>query len=498
MINKKSISEEFLRSQDPSLLAPLFSGTNAEYAAVLMHKSLEQMDVSPELQRALENAVADARKVFPGFTFDRVPYYWLIKSSKAKNSAVHIQDESGKTKPILIMRQIKSGDTLIGYDYIDLETGKLIYARSQEGVDAVTSGLKRLRTGKLAELESINRNTNLLIESKENYQRNEKLEKYQRGDVSNLLPAESMLKRCEKILEERIKRLESIVAYYKNESDKIKESGSPEIFKTVQNIIDQELSKPGSQFIKNESDAIKALVMRYMGKLSEFEAKSKTNAFDNILPSPDGTKQRHNIKQIVAVAHSILKAIDEEAARKREKRMQYTQERKEKIEAPQEFPDTQSHPMFEVFPALSEESFKEILPGNIKGFRDEVSWMKEKFAVAINEEEHKLNAMRKMKDAAQRVLKIFSLKRETKSLSVINFNNTDMHALTDGLAGCMTLINSYKQNVLVIDRKTKERRFNKNMLHSVFGDAALDYFTARYIAVIITYIQMVFAKYSKA
>jgi hypothetical protein len=124
--------------------------------------------------------------------------------------------------------------------------------------------------------------------------------------------------------------------------------------------------------------------------------------------------------------------------------------------------------------------------------------MREKFAVVINEEEHKLNSMRKMKDAAQRVLKIFAIKRDTKSLSVINFNSNDMQALVDGLAGCMTLINSYKQNVLVNDRKTKERRFNKNMLHSVFGDAALDYFTARYIAVIITYIQMVFAKHSKA
>jgi hypothetical protein len=74
-----------------------------------------------------------------------------------------------------------------------------------------------------------------------------------------------------------------------------------------------------------------------------------------------------------------------------------------------------------------------------------------------------------------------------------------MQALVDGLAGCMTIINNYKQKVLVIDEKTKEKRFNKSMLGSIFeGDAALDYFTSRYIAIIITYIQMVFAKHSKA
>ena len=61
MINKISISEEFLRSQDPSLLAPLFSGVNAEYAAVLMFKSLNQMRISQMAKDALAKAVADAR-----------------------------------------------------------------------------------------------------------------------------------------------------------------------------------------------------------------------------------------------------------------------------------------------------------------------------------------------------------------------------------------------------------------------------------------------------
>ena len=164
MINKISISEEFLRSQDQGLLAPLFSGVNAEYAAVLMFKTLEQMRINSTAKEALAKAVADARQYFPGFKFERIPYFWLISKSKAKNSAVQIQDKSGKIKSILIMRQVTSGDTLIGYDYIDLETGKLIYARSPEGVDAVTSGIKTLRESKLSELQSINRNTNLLIE----------------------------------------------------------------------------------------------------------------------------------------------------------------------------------------------------------------------------------------------------------------------------------------------------------------------------------------------
>ena len=250
MINKISISEEFLRSQDPSLLAPLFSGVNAEYAAVLMFKSLNQMRISQMAKDALAKAVADARQYFPGFNFERVPYYWLISKSKAKNSAVQILDKSGNEKSILIMRQIKSGDTLIGYDYIDLETGKLIYARSPEGIDSVVNGLKRLRNSKLAKLEYINDKSNLLIGEKEGYERNEQLKKYQRGDVSNLIPAESMLKKCEKILDERIKRLESAIAYYNNESRKI----PPEAFKTVENIVDQKLAKQTYE-LKNYIDS---------------------------------------------------------------------------------------------------------------------------------------------------------------------------------------------------------------------------------------------------
>ena len=494
MINKISISEEFLRSQDQGLLAPLFSGVNAEYAAVLMFKTLEQMRINSTAKEALAKAVADARQYFPGFKFERIPYFWLISKSKAKNSAVQIQDKSGKIKSILIMRQVTSGDTLIGYDYIDLETGKLVYARSPEGVDAVTSGIKTLRESKLSELQSINRKTNLLIEEKEGYQRNTLLEKHKRGDVSNLIPAVSMLKKCEKILDERIKRLESAIAYYNNESRKI----PPEAFKTVQNIVDQELSKPGSQFIRNESDVINALLMSYNGRLSEFEAMSKTNAFEKML-SPDGGRQpRHNVRQIVAVVHSILKAINEQVVIEKEKDEAYTKGREKKIKAPQKLPDTQSHLMFEEFPSLSEESFKEDMPGNLKGFRSEGSHKASIEAVDKNVKV-KLNGMRKMKDATQRVLKILELKRETEGLSVMNFSRNDMQALVDGLAGCMTLINTYTQKVLVIDEKTKQRRFNKSMLGSIFeGDAALDYFTARYIAIIITYIQMVFAKYSKA
>ena len=494
MINKISISEEFLRSQDQGLLAPLFSGVNAEYAAVLMFKTLEQMRINSTAKEALAKAVADARQYFPGFKFERIPYFWLISKSKAKNSAVQIQDKSGKIKSILIMRQVTSGDTLIGYDYIDLETGKLVYARSPEGVDAVTSGIKTLRESKLSELQSINRKTNLLIENKEGYQRNTLLEKHKRGDVSNLIPAVSMLKKCEKILDERIKRLESAIAYYNNESRKI----PPEAFKTVQDIVDQELSKPGSQFIRNESDVINALLMSYNGRLSEFEAMSKTNAFEKML-SPDGGRQpRHNVRQIVAVVHSILKAINEQVVIEKEKDEAYTKGREKKIKAPQKLPDTQSHLMFEEFPSLSEESFKEDMPGNLKGFRSEGSHKASIEAVDKNLQV-KLDGMRKMKDATQRVLKILELKRETEGLSVMNFSRNDMQALVDGLAGCMTLINTYTQKVLVIDEKTKQRRFNKSMLGSIFeGDAALDYFTARYIAIIITYIQMVFAKYSKA
>jgi hypothetical protein len=238
--------------------------------------------------------------------------------------------------------------------------------------------------------------------------------------------------------------------------------------------------------------------MQYNGRLSEFEAMSKTNAFEKTLSPADGRQPRHNVRQIVAVVHSILKAINEQVVIKKEKNEAYTKGRKGGIDAPQELLDTQSHLMFEEFPSLSEESFKQDMPGNLKGFRSQGSH-KASITAADENVQVKLDGMRKMKDATQRVLKILTLKKETEGLSVMNFNRDDIRALVDGLAGCMTLINTYKQKVLVIDEKTKERRFNKSMLGSIFdGETALDYFTARYIAVMITYIQMVFAKHSKA
>ena len=71
---KKSISEEFLRSQDPKLLSPLMSGDSNSYATVMMYKSLDQMDASAEMKQALSKIVEDAKVKFPDFTFNQVPY----------------------------------------------------------------------------------------------------------------------------------------------------------------------------------------------------------------------------------------------------------------------------------------------------------------------------------------------------------------------------------------------------------------------------------------
>lgn len=486
---KKSISEEFLRSQDPRLISPLMSGDSKSYATVMMYKSLDQMDASAEMKQALSKIVEDAKAKFPDFTFNQVPYYWLIKASKAKHSAVNIRSFDGKMTPVLILRQHKDKGIVVGYDYVNLNNGQLVYARSSELIQPVTEALHGMKSESLSTLIRINRATQFLIRDKESWARNERLAAYEKGDVSNLIPAISMLQKCEEILTTRVERLKNIVVYYQNQSNAIVSEGPPSVFEDMAKLIDEEIQTKGSKFIKTEQDAIHALVMRYLGKTGEFEQKIKSGAFSGILPDPSG-KQRHNVKDILEVAFKIVKEIEAEAMRKRDSRKTYTRERAEVIEKPQELPDTESHPIFKQITApITEESFKDILPGNIKGFQHAGMWIGEKYAVEINETNLKLNAMQKMLEAVNSIIKVLQLKRDTKKLSVNNFSKKDIAELRDALASCMTLVNSYKQSVV-----TKENKLNKNIVHSIFGDAAMDFFVARYIAVMIKYIEMVFIK----
>jgi hypothetical protein len=486
---KKSISEEFLRSQDPNLLTPLLKGDSKSYATVMMYKSLEQMNASDEMKNALAKIVEDAKLKFPGFTFNQVPYYWLLKSSKAKNNTINIIDEAGKNIPILIIRQHKDGGIHIGYDYINLENGQLVYARSPEAIKSISEGLSGLKSKNLQILTKLNRETQFLLRDTDSWARNERLANYERGDVSNLMPAIPMLKKCEDILEARIERLKGIVSYYKNQSESIVSKGSPEVFKSISSIIDQEIKKKGSKFIKTEQDAINALVMRYIGKPEEFKTNINSGALNDILPDPSG-KIRHNVKDILSVALQIVQVIEAEAQRKRMVRTDYTKDRSESVNERQTLPDTERHPIFKPITApITEESFKDLLPGDPKGFQHEGLWISEKYAIEINVNSIKLNAMEKMLEAVKNILGVLQLRRETKRLSVTNFTKNDISELKDALSSCMTLINSYKQSII-----TKDNKLNKNIVHSIFGDAAIDFFTARYIAVMIKYIEMVFVK----
>jgi hypothetical protein len=491
---KTSISEEFLRHQDKSLLAPLLNGSSSDYAGVLMYKSLEQMKASDDLKNRLAKIVEDAKPLFPGFTFEKVPYYWLIKVSKAKNSVLNLTDSYGNNYPVIIVRHLKEKDRSIGYDYIDLSRGKFFMVRSPKNIELIENALSSAKTNQLSLITSINRNTNLLLRDKESYDRNERLAAFQRGDVSNLIPAISMLERCRQIVSSRISRLESIKSYYENEANKVKNKGSPKVFKSVKSIIDEEISNAKSNFIKTDIDIMNALVMRYIGKEDEFNKKANEGFFNDIL---NKGKQKHNIPEILKVVSDILMALKEESERKKQKRIDYTKERSEKIESEQSYPATGIHDMFSVFPQLSEESFKNVLPKNIKGFQGEHKWLAEKFAVAISTNEHKLKSMHMMLMGVEKILQVLKLKRETKSLSINNFTEADINMLREALASCMSLANSYKQKIIIIDKKTKERRFNKNMLGSIFSDTALDFFAARYIAVVISYIEMVFTKHNR-
>jgi hypothetical protein len=229
--------------------------------------------------------------------------------------------------------------------------------------------------------------------------------------------------------------------------------------------------------------------MRYIGKPEEFKTNINSGALNDILPDPSG-KIRHNVKDILSVALQIVQVIEAEAQRKRMVRTDYTKDRSESVNERQTLPDTERHPIFKPITApITEESFKDLLPGDPKGFQHEGMWISEKYAIEINVNSIKLNAMEKMLEAVKNILGVLQLRRETKRLSVTNFTKNDISELKDALSSCMTLINSYKQSII-----TKDNKLNKNIVHSIFGDAAIDFFTARYIAVMIKYIEMVFVK----
>jgi hypothetical protein len=459
-MKKISVSEHFLRSQDKGLLAPLTTGEAGSYASVLMYKSLDQMEASSELKAALANAVADAQQFFPGFTFNQVPYYFLIGRSKAKDSTIEIKDGSGVKKTILILRQITVSDAVTGYDYIELESGKLVYARSEEAVSMVSNSLKSTRNSRLAEVLQISSGTDDLIRAKSALNKNEQILNYQQGDVSNLISSIPMLEKCNRILEKSITRLNNIISYYNNESKKIKEKGAPPVFEEIKSILDREMYNSASDFVKTDSDIIQALVMRYIGKIEEFDAKARSGGFNGISPSTSG-KTRHNVKQIVDVVHNILKAIEQEGKTDRSKRGKYNEERTEKIDSPQEFPDTREDQIFQPFPPdINEESFKSNLPSNIKGFQNEGTFGREKDAITKSEE-IKLKAMQKMQNAVLVILNILTLKKDKGQLSVKNFSAQDMQALKESLEACMALYNSYKQSILT------KQKVNMNTMDSI-------------------------------
>jgi len=298
-----------------------------------------------------------------------------------------------------------------------------------------------------------------------------------------------MLQKCEELLVARIKRAKNIIDYYKNQLNALREKGPPSVFKDIANLIDEEISKKGSKFIKTEQDAIHALVMRYVGNSAEFEQKIKSGSFSNILPDPSG-KQRHNVKDILEVALKIVKEIDAESQRKKEKRIIRTQEDEERGSGAQELPDTESHPIFKQISApITEESFKDYLPGGMFGVQHSANWNARMEAIIKNEKVTNVDPLEKMLEGIRSILKVLQLRKETKRLSVSNFSKKDIDSLKDALAGSMTMINMYKQNIV-----TRDNKLNKNIMNSIFGDAAIDFFTARYIAVMIKYIEMVFVK----
>ena len=490
---KKAISEEFAIEQNQSLLKPLLDAGAKTPGGAILFKSIEDLEDGGRLKTEIEKVLADVKPKFP-FNFDKIPLIYLISQSKAKKHVFYIRELNKKTKtkkdiPIYLLRKIeaKKGDkTEYYYDYINLETGQIVYARSPESAQYIEEALDKLKKIKAAELHDFRVKGNQLIRDKEDRMGNIRMSRISEGDVSNLIPSINMLKKCLLMLDDRIQKFESMVNYFSSTAEAEKEKEHP-VFSPIDARLREEILSINKKFIKSESDAIKALLMRYRGKSPEsLDADFKSGELKNLLSfnkSLDETK----ILEIVTIAKRLLETFSEWDKRNREKRLSYQADREESSKAPE--PLSSEHPIFGTLPYISYMDFTDRVPGGDAGYHSFTGYISGLQAKAAAIQRTKLEALKTMKTGLDKLMSEFERQKNTGKLSVYSFSKKDMELLQDAYGKSLALMSSYKSNII-----TKEGKVDRRIIGSVFQDAAIDFFLSRYIAIVLQYIIMVFNK----
>lgn len=494
-MKKKAISEEFSNEQNKALLKPLTDSSSKIPGGAILFKSIEDLEDGSRLKAEIEKVLSDAKLKFP-FNFEKIPLIYLVSQSSAKRNVFYIREIDPKTKtkkdtPIYLLKKFeaKKGDkTEYYYDYINLETGQIVYARSAESARYVEEALEKLKKLKAAQLYDFLIKGNQLIREKEDRMSNIRMSKISQGDVSNLIPSIGMLQKCLSIINDRIEKFESMVKYFssKAKEEEEKEEDHP-VFSTIDKKIKDEILSVDKKFIKSESDAIKALLMKYRGKSPEdLDAALKAGELKNLMSFSKSIDDK-KLLEIVEVTKKLLTTFADWDKRNREKRLEYKEEREESSKSPQPLSD--EHPIFGTLPYISYMDFTDRVPGGDAGHHSFAGYIASLKAKAASIHKNKLEALKTMKIGVEKILSEFEKQKSTGKLSVYSFSSRDIDYLKTAYSESLALMSSYKSNII-----TKEGKVDKRIIGSVFQDAAIDMFLSRYIAIVLQYIIMVFNK----
>ena len=459
---------------------------NCPFATATLFKSLGELRLPKQAEDAIKEILEDegVQAMFPGLNLDEIPFVYLISKSKIEKSIVNLVSQDGGKKQVLVLKQTFSDnkEEIIGYDYLDIDNRKIVYARSPEAIEEVRNSLKTMASKTLGDIQEISMRSNLLSRKSINLQ-NAQVSRIEDGDVTNLTSSIPMLLKCRTIILNAITELERIEA---NASIKQKQE-NPLIFEETRKKIDAEITSDKSVFIKNDVDAVKALIHRYFGKPEDLKSDYESGSLSKILPGSEGN-QRHNRDAIILIAIRLLEAMEKSTPVKKLTKEQEQLNKINKINKEDRISADIERQMLSPIQRPEPVHFQAKLPGNPVGYKNEHTY-RASFSITEKDTDIKLDAFIKIKDGIDSILTIFNTPKN-KTLSIRDFDENKISELGDVFKQCLVWLNTYKQNIVLEDGL-----INKNILGSLYcSNTAMRFYAIRYVAITIKYIETIFTK----
>ena len=459
---------------------------NCPFVTATLYKSIKELRLPREAEDAIKEILEDegVQKMFPGLNLDEIPFVYLISKSKIEKSIVNLVSQDGGKKQVLVLKQTFSDNKkeIIGYDYLDIDNRKIVYARSPEAIEEVRNSLKTMASKTLGDIQEISMQSNLLSRKSIELQ-NAQVSRIEDGNVTNLTSSIPMLLKCRTIISNAITELEGI----KTNASIKQEQENPLIFEETRKKIDAEITSDKPVFIKNDVDAVKALIHRYFGKPEDLKRDYESGSLSKILPGSEGN-QRHNRDAIILIAIRLLEAMEKSTPVKKLTKEQEQQNKINKINKEDRISADIERQMLSIIQRPEPVHFQAKLPGNPVGYKNEHTYQAS-FSITEKDTKIKLYAFIKIKDGIDSILTIFNTPKN-KTLSIRDFDEKKISELGEVFKQCLVWLNTYKEDIVLQDG-----RINKKILGSLYGsNTAMRFYAIRYVAITIKYIETIFTK----